>query len=1007
MKKIVLFCLIFIHTHGLCETIELKPRPNWVEHIPVDHQAAVPESKIKNGIYYLLADAQFRVTRNNKEYLYSRNVRKIVNPTGVEQSSQISVDYDPSYESIEFHDIKVIRNGQQIDKFSTAKISILQQEKDLDRLIYDGRKTISIILDDIRVNDILSYSFTSKGSNPIFSGITSRSFGLQWSVPLKHRNIRVQWEKEKTLYSKLHNTEEKLQVINKSYGKDYIVSIYDTKPLATDSNVPGWFDKYAFIEFSETKTWRDVINWSLPLFQNAVSEHQSIKNVADDIRSQTENKKEQLALALNYVQDNIRYFGIEMGTNSHAPSPAEETLTRRYGDCKDKTVLLISILKQLNIGASPALVNTYRKHLIEEGLPKVNAFNHVIVKANLDNEDYWLDPTRTYQTGQLSNIYQPNYQRALVITPKATQLENATPKVSVGSYVIKESFFIPEDRTKAVKYQSTSQYKGVDAEIIRSDLASVSLDDTRKSYSDFYKYYYPEISVVEPGLFELQDNGELHTKESYEINNFWKEKSKESKAYGWFYANILSTNLADDSDRNRTDPLAVSFPFDKKQVINITFETNDWEFEPESTVIDNDFFYYKSSVAFEEQTLRLEYHLINKVSYIPSDKLKDYFDALKKVRKDLSYGIFQTIPEANNKKSSEDTLIIKQDEALSVSESSDVSLDSALFVLGIIGIWLILILSSVLLWHRDVTKNPFSGKMLYYPITFSKLLIMQFLTFGIFGIYWFYRNWNYVKQTNHHPIMPIARGIFHAFWYYPLYRHLYEASLSVMGRTKLPSKYWGAVLAFLFLIANIGAGFISFTVLVILFYSLLLWPLVDVINQLNATQSKAIHYNSSWKLRHVLLAICIVPVSLFDLTSQIGLTPSESIIPGDQLLAHDIKYLQRKKVIKPGQKIEYFYSDALLFIRNDGNGFTKDHVFSYWKENDTLHVDTAKFSDIKNMNVQYSNSGLMATVLTITRKDDSEFLLYLSNEAGKDRTFVAELNRLWHQNNALALLKQE
>ena len=47
-----------------------------------------------------------------------------------------------------------------------------------------------------------------------------------------------------------------------------------------------------------------------------------------------------------------------MGTNSHQPTPASETLALRYGDCKDKTVLLISLLKALGVEAHPALVNT-------------------------------------------------------------------------------------------------------------------------------------------------------------------------------------------------------------------------------------------------------------------------------------------------------------------------------------------------------------------------------------------------------------------------------------------------------------------------------------------------------------------------------------------------------------------------------------------------------------------------------------------------------------------------
>ncbi len=77
------------------------------------------------------------------------------------------------------------------------------------------------------------------------------------------------------------------------------------------------------------------------------------------------------------------------------PARADETWQRRFGDCKGKTVLLLALLKELGIQAEPALVSLGGGDGLDERLPSLGAFNHVIVRATIGGKVYWLDGTRT------------------------------------------------------------------------------------------------------------------------------------------------------------------------------------------------------------------------------------------------------------------------------------------------------------------------------------------------------------------------------------------------------------------------------------------------------------------------------------------------------------------------------------------------------------------------------------------------------------------------------------
>jgi hypothetical protein len=106
--------------------------------------------------------------------------------------------------------------------------------------------------------------------------------------------------------------------------------------------------------------------------------------------------------------------------------------------------------------------------------------------------------------------------------------------------------------------------------------------------------------------------------------------------------------------------------------------------------------------------------------------------------------------------------------------------------------------------------------------------------------------------------------------------------------------------------------------------------------------------------------------------------------------------MQRRGIIKPGDDIDYFYSDAFLFVSDDGNGFTQRHVFSYWKdEKDLLLQQQATYGEIKDVQVDWNQGFGNNTTVTIVREDDSEFLLYVSNTDHKDRLFVNALKERW------------
>ena len=114
--------------------------------------------------------------------------------------------------------------------------------------------------------------------------------------------------------------------------------------------------------------------------------------------------------------------GLEIGANTHRPHPPADVFDQRFGDCKDKALLLSMILQQEDIPAYVALINTDTRSHLTNVAPSPEAFDHAIVAIRRPDGKYdFIHPTITCQRGPFSQLFIPAYGYGLVFTPKGRQ----------------------------------------------------------------------------------------------------------------------------------------------------------------------------------------------------------------------------------------------------------------------------------------------------------------------------------------------------------------------------------------------------------------------------------------------------------------------------------------------------------------------------------------------------------------------------------------------------------
>ncbi len=614
------------------ESYAIKPPPPWVQPVAAFQNEESMSQEAGNGIVYLLADEQCRVTQGMIERYYHQ-IKKVTSTVGLEDVSQLQLDFEPSYESLIIHYIRIIRGGSTIDALNPEEIKIIQQENELRQQLYNGTLSALIILNDIRAGDIIDYAYSVNGGNPVLDGRFADSSYLAYIVPTERIRLRLLWPSGRALQIRNRNTDLRPSIRATGSETEYIWERSGVPAFEYDVATPSWFDSVPIIELSEFSDWQDVVDWALPLYKLNGALSEGVLKQIEQWRVEFDNPEQRLLAALRFVQDEVRYMGIELGPYSHQPTQPSQVYKRRFGDCKDKSLLLTTLLNGLGIEAYPALVNTENNRALDECLPSPYAFNHVIVKATVDGKSYWFDPTMSLQRGSLSGFYNPDYNRALVVQKGNASLEQIPLTASDSPTTVVKEVYTVTAYDEPVSFQVTTTYSRMDADAMRYSLAQQSLAELGKDYLSYYAEN--DSSIQANGLPEVSDDPAANIiviTEKYTIPEFWKDKTRQ------FFPGRIYEEIRKPPASQRSTPLALSYPVYVSHSTEVHLP-DAWPFSAKSDTIASDNVRLTYRIFSMGTTIVLNYEFQTLRDSVPVEQIAKHVQTLEKMEEALGYEI--------------------------------------------------------------------------------------------------------------------------------------------------------------------------------------------------------------------------------------------------------------------------------------------------------------------------------------------------------------------------------
>jgi transglutaminase-like putative cysteine protease len=608
----------------------IAPEPTWVVPAPLTPVERAPADESVRE--YLLDDAQERVTAKTVERY--RHIRfRPRSPAQVEEGSQVELSFDPAFERLVIHHARVERDGRAVAALAAGEVRLVQREKGFEELIYDGTLSALIFLKDVRVGDVVDYAYSVEGASPVLGGkyvtefpVADRSYTASW-------RRRIVMPEARSLRVKNHRTDLAPTVTTGGGWRVYTWERREVSPIEPEDGLPSWFDPAPSVEAGEFDSWAEVaalfvrlysdLGAPSPVLPAEIAKLQAVKGTAED----------RLLAATRFVQDDIRYLGIELGLGGHRPFAPATVLERRFGDCKDKAVLLVTFLRALGFDAKTALVNTVRRRALDEVLPSPLAFDHAIVQVTVDGRSTFIDATSSYQRGPLSARQPPDFERALLVAPDTRALVPIDrPRLTQPNHEVQEILTVGADHHSADLEVETTD-RGSEANRTRAELSARTRKELGRDYLNYYSQEYP--TIAQTAELEVADDEAANVvvvRERYNVAELWKDGRHQ------LGATSIDGRLKGPRITRRSMPYAVEFPLNIRTKVLVRFPASP-EIDPEMLDLGDDHLHFHLQVGVRDRELSVVYELQSLQDSVAPEKAQRFFQIQDEIRRRAGYNL--------------------------------------------------------------------------------------------------------------------------------------------------------------------------------------------------------------------------------------------------------------------------------------------------------------------------------------------------------------------------------
>jgi len=466
----------------------------------VDPAVVAAIKKIKPADY---PSANAVLVRNEQSVVYQddgqftntlHEVKLVLTQAGKAEAASLSLDYTKDAEKIEVVLAQVIKPDGKAVPVPAKDIQDVEQTGDMN--IYDpmGRAK-KITFASLAVGDAVEVTYKLVRTLPTRPGYFNDIYNLQSTDPMLSTHVVIDGPAGKPLTTEIYHRERTTKVTeSRTRTGDrmrYEWSVASVPQLITEPGMT-FSTELATLIVTTDPSWQHFSAWWADVAKQKLQVSPEVEAKAKELVKDKKTRDEKIKALYDFVSQDIRYRGLGVGPRTgYTPRSAHETLTSRWGVCRDVSILLTAMLRSQGFDAYPVLTNVG-----DPVLPKIayDGFNHAIVAMPRPGGGWtFMDPTAKNNSELLPGTEAE--QSSLVATPKGEPLgaiPALDPKANLGRAIATST--LGADGT--LRSKVTLETKGMFDMAVRGAAVSMSKDEQKQIVEQVMHEALPDAKVV-------------------------------------------------------------------------------------------------------------------------------------------------------------------------------------------------------------------------------------------------------------------------------------------------------------------------------------------------------------------------------------------------------------------------------------------------------------------------------------------------------------------------------
>lgn len=382
---------------------------------------------------YLLDDGEVRFEADGRSVTTYRQVVQILRREAVETWGEHTFGYSSSRQRLTLNWARVVRPDGTVVSAEPVHTQESRAPVALASPIFTDRMVLRVSLGGVEPGTIVDYSYTIETFDPVAPGDFLTGWSVTTGVPTLRSRLVLDAPASVTPRILERNLDFQRVETVKDGRRVYTwqtrdVPDFEPEPFAADSN-----DVVARISAAAPLEWSDVARWYAGLAADRYVLTPEILDEFARVVADARTLEDSLRAAHRWIAQDFRYVSLSLGIGGYQPRLPAEVFQTRYGDCKDKATMFVALARHMGLRADPVLVSSSGG--VEEELPSVQQFDHMIAVVELPDDTIYLDLTASLTPfrelppllqGEFGLIVRDDGRGDVVTLPKSAVEDNRT-----------------------------------------------------------------------------------------------------------------------------------------------------------------------------------------------------------------------------------------------------------------------------------------------------------------------------------------------------------------------------------------------------------------------------------------------------------------------------------------------------------------------------------------------------------------------------------------------------